>query len=73
MIFLTTRVPRKWQEPNNTALTEGVKRYPNASLLDWNAASNEHAEWFWNDGIHLRPEGARVYVNLIAGFVNPTP
>jgi len=67
VVFLTTKVPRKWQEPNNNALVEGVKRYPNAVLIDWNVASAQHPEWFWKDGIHLRPEGAQVYANLIAG------
>lgn len=74
VIFVNTKVPRKWQEPNNTALSQGVRRYPNAQLLDWNAASNQHAEWFWQDGIHLRPEGALVYANLVAQVINqPIP
>lgn len=66
VVFLTDKVPRKWQEPNNNALIEGVKRYPNAVLIDWNAFSAAHPEWFWSDGIHLRPEGAEVYASLIA-------
>lgn len=72
VVFLTNKVPRKWQEPNNHALVEGVKRYPNAVLIDWNAASAPHPEWFWKDGIHLRPEGAQVYANLIAGTLEQT-
>ena len=70
VIFLNTKVPRKWQEPNNNALVEGVKKYPNALLVDWNATSYAHSEWFWKDGIHLRPEGAKVYANLLAEIVN---
>ena len=66
VVFLTTKVPRKWQEPNNNALTNGVNRYPNARLVDWHARSAEHPQWFWQDGIHLRPEGAKMYANLIA-------
>lgn len=69
VVFLTNKVPRKWQEPNNSALQEGVKRYSNALLIDWNGTSVSHPEWFWQDGIHLRPEGAKVYANLIAGVV----
>lgn len=66
VIFLNNKVPRKWQEPNNSAIADGVKKYPNARLIDWYATSYEHAEWFWKDGIHLRPEGAQVYANAIA-------
>lgn len=70
VIFLNTKVPRKWQEPNNSALAAGVQKYPNAVLMDWNGASYEHKDWFWKDGIHLRPEGASEYANLIAQVVN---
>lgn len=72
VVFLTNKVPRKWQEPNNKALTEGVGRYPNAVLIDWNSVSATHPEWFWNDGIHLRPEGAQAYTGLIADVLDQT-
>lgn len=69
VIFLTNKVPRKWQEPNNHALAEGVEKYANATLVDWNGTSATHPEWFWKDGIHLNPDGARVYANLIAEVI----
>ena len=51
-------------------LAEGVKRYPNSVLLDWLTATQDRPELFWGDGIHLRPEGAQVYAELIAEQVN---
>ena len=69
VIFLNNHVPRKWQDPNNFALAQGVTRYPNSKLIDWNGTSGSHPEWFWSDGIHLRPDGAKVYTNLIAEFL----
>jgi peptidoglycan/LPS O-acetylase OafA/YrhL len=52
--------------PNNEVLAEGVRRYPDRALLvDWYAASAGHPEYFW-DGIHLTPQGARAYADLIA-------
>jgi peptidoglycan/LPS O-acetylase OafA/YrhL len=52
--------------PNNDVLADGVRRYPNkAVLIDWYAASVGHPEYFW-DGIHLTPQGARAYADLIA-------
>jgi peptidoglycan/LPS O-acetylase OafA/YrhL len=69
VIWLNIKVPpvagRAWQNPNNAVLTEGVKRYPNAVLIDWLGFSSKHPEFFWGDGIHLRPEGAQAYANLI--------
>jgi peptidoglycan/LPS O-acetylase OafA/YrhL len=66
VVFVNVRVTHRWEEPNNTVLAEGVKRYPNAVLVDWHAASAARPELFWSDGIHLRPEGARFYADLIA-------
>jgi peptidoglycan/LPS O-acetylase OafA/YrhL len=65
VLFLTNKVPRTWQRPNNLTLADGVKRYPNARLVDWYAQSATHPEWFGRDGIHLRPAGASVYAYLI--------
>jgi peptidoglycan/LPS O-acetylase OafA/YrhL len=63
--FLNLREPRDWEGPNNQVLADGVARYPNATLIDWYGASDGHPELFWDDGIHLRPEGATFYTNLI--------
>ncbi len=74
VIIINLKVPRAWQDPNNAVLAEGVKRFPNAVLVDWYAASVDHPEYFWDDGMHLRPEGARLYAQLIAaqlGALNP--
>jgi hypothetical protein len=55
--------------PNNAVLAEGVRRYPNrAVLVDWYSASAGHPEYFW-DGIHLTPQGARAYADLISSHV----
>jgi hypothetical protein len=63
--FLNLREPRDWEGPNNQVLADGVSRYPKATLIDWYGASEGHPELFWDDGIHLRPEGATFYTNLI--------
>jgi peptidoglycan/LPS O-acetylase OafA/YrhL len=70
VVILNVKVPRHWEAPNNTVLTEGVKQYPNAVLVDWRAASANKPELFWSDGLHIRPEGARIYADLIAAYVN---
>ena len=50
-------------------LAEGVTRYSAAVLVDWHAASVDRPDFFWSDGIHLRPEGAQYYAQLIAFYV----
>jgi peptidoglycan/LPS O-acetylase OafA/YrhL/lysophospholipase L1-like esterase len=67
VVFLTVRVPRGWEAPNNELLFQEVARYPNALLLDWRALSEGHAEWFYGDGMHLRPDGRQAYAFWVAG------
>jgi lysophospholipase L1-like esterase len=69
VVLVNVKVPRFWEGPNNSVLAEGIKRYPNVTLVDWYAASSNRPELFWDDGIHLRPEGAAVYAELLAGAV----
>jgi lysophospholipase L1-like esterase len=70
VVFVNVKVPRVWEAPNNTVLTDGVKRYANAVLVDWSSAGSGHPEWFWGDGIHLRPDGAKAYAAMIAAAVS---
>jgi len=67
VLIVNVKVPRPWEESNNEVLADGVRRYPDkAVLVDWNAASAGRPELFVEDGIHLQPEGQRVYAELIA-------
>jgi lysophospholipase L1-like esterase len=69
VVFVNVEVPRPWESSVNTVLADGVKRYPNAVLVDWHTASGNRPELLWIDGIHLRPAGAQVYANLIAAAI----
>jgi hypothetical protein len=66
VVFVNVNVPRAWEQPNNEVLAEGVRRYPNAVLADWYAASVDHPEYFVEDGVHLSIAGQRAYVDLIS-------
>jgi hypothetical protein len=65
VIVLNLHVPRPWQDLNNVTLAAAARNHPSVKLLDWNSAASAHAEWLWNDGIHLRPAGAAAYRDLI--------
>jgi peptidoglycan/LPS O-acetylase OafA/YrhL len=69
VVVLTDRVPRDWQAPNNATLHAVVARFPNAVLVDWYAVANPHRDWFFNDGLHLRPPGTRAYAEAVAAAV----
>jgi hydrogenase maturation factor len=61
-----TNVPDPIAVPNNAMLTDEVRRYPNAVLVDWQAEGAGHPEFFGEDGIHLTFQGAQAYAELIA-------
>lgn len=63
--FLTCRCPDPWQDSNNEIINRVVPQYDNAAVVDWYAESEGHDEWFWNDGEHVRPEGADAYVKML--------
>src|SRR5215207_2803741 len=69
VVFVNVAVPRAWEEPNNEVIAEGVERYPNTVLVDWHSASADRAEIFYRDGYHLRPEGQRLYADLISSHL----
>ena len=64
--LLTNKVPRAWEASNNAVILSAPQRYPNVVLVDWKGHSDAHPEWFYDDGIHLRPDGARAYAEFIA-------
>ena len=73
VIVFNVRVPREWEAYNNNIIANGVKAYPNAVFIDWRGITANRPELFWNDGHHLRPEGARFYAGLIAEAIKSRP
>jgi peptidoglycan/LPS O-acetylase OafA/YrhL len=63
---VNVKVPRDWEGVNNATLAQVVPAHPNAVLVDWHAASVAYSGMFYDDGIHLRPEGAAYYAQTIA-------
>ena len=69
VVIINAKVPRPWEDEVNQVLGDGVKRYKNSVLVDWHSAGGDHPEWFYDDGLHLRPDGAEAYAQLIAAKV----
>lgn len=65
VILVTVRVPLALQDMNNQLFAQVAAVHDNVSIADWYAVSANHAEYFWDDGTHLRPEGAEAYVNML--------
>jgi hypothetical protein len=67
--LVNVKVDRPWEDVNNRMLAENVGRFPNAKLVDWKGTASEHPEAFYKDGVHLRPSGVGMYVDLLSGSV----
>jgi lysophospholipase L1-like esterase len=65
VLLVNAKVPRVWEDEVNQVLADGAKHYKNTVLVDWHDLGNEHPEWFYDDGLHLRPDGAQAYAQLI--------
>ena len=65
IIIVNTAVPRSWRDENNAVIAKVAKNYANTSVVDWNAISANHPEYFATDGVHLNPPGVNAYVAAI--------
>ena len=85
VVFMTDKVERPYELPNNQLIVSQTKQYPNAKVLDWYYFGThiDQNTYFYpqeNGGLrlHLTPAGARFYTNLIVntlrdwGWLPPT-
>jgi hypothetical protein len=57
---------RSYRALDSRPIWRAKRRYPRrVRVVDWAAAASGHASWFWGDGTHLRPAGARAYARLL--------
>ncbi|WP_312113413.1 SGNH/GDSL hydrolase family protein [Brevibacillus reuszeri] len=65
VLVVTTRVPKGWQDTVNSTIKEVVSEFSNAKVVDWYAASEGKGDYFYKDGVHLKPDGSRYYASLL--------
>ena len=65
IVVVNTAVPRPYRDANNELLAELAAQYSNVKVVDWNALSDGHPEYFAPDGVHLIPTGVSAYVMAI--------
>ena len=65
VLLVNARVPKPWESRVNDAIEAAASLYENAVLVDWRSASNDYPEYFARDGVHVRKEGAKVYLDQI--------
>ncbi len=70
IIVVNTAVPRPWRDSNNALIAAVAALYPRTIVIDWNAISEGHPEYFAPDGVHLVPTGVAIYVAEILKHLN---
>jgi len=65
VLWGTLRAERQSYLSMNEDIFAAAKRYPEMTVLDWNALSKQHDGWLQLDGIHLTPEGSRGMATMV--------
>jgi hypothetical protein len=65
VVLVNTHVPRPWQQQVNDTIATVAQSYPNTVLVDWAADSANYPQYFYPDGVHLDPDGAKYYASLL--------
>lgn len=55
----------RWQDDSNATISELAQKNDNVRVIDWASQAASHPEWFYNDGIHLKPAGQKAYAQLV--------
>jgi peptidoglycan/LPS O-acetylase OafA/YrhL len=68
VVMVTTKADRTYVAGNNDKLRALPATYPNVKVVDWaNLAASCPGKCFYDDGIHLPPDGRDYYAQQIVG------
>jgi hypothetical protein len=57
---------RSYRAIGSATIYAAKRRWPQrVEVLDWATSAAGHASWFWGDGTHLRPAGAKAYARMV--------
>jgi peptidoglycan/LPS O-acetylase OafA/YrhL len=67
IVLVTCHGDRPWIPQSNASILNVAKLFPggNVRVADWDAASANHRDWFYADGIHTKGAGSDAYAALI--------
>jgi peptidoglycan/LPS O-acetylase OafA/YrhL len=67
VILVTCHGDRSWIPQSNAAIAVTARYFAgtNVRVADWNAASAQHRDWFYSDGIHTKSTGSQAYADVI--------
>ncbi|HUE98663.1 MAG TPA: acyltransferase family protein [Anaerolineales bacterium] len=73
VIFVNVHRPIGWEYYINQKFVEGIARWPQAELIDWDALAHSQQGWFIKDQTHLSYRGSGAYVDVIRQRLEAQP
>ncbi len=73
VIFINVHRPIGWENYINRKFAEGVARWPQAELIDWDGLAHSHQNWFIDDQTHLSYRGSEAYTEAIRQQLDTQP
>lgn len=70
VVLVTLKVDQPWEDGNNAQIWAAAARYPNVRIADWHTTASARPEILYGDGLHVRPEWAWVYADLIGAALH---
>jgi len=66
IFWVNVHVPtQNWESQVNDEIADAAKKYKNVHIVDWYGASQNNADWFYEDHVHPNIEGSKEYTSLI--------
>lgn len=65
VLFVNIRSPKNWQDTVNKDLEKISNQYDFVTVVDWYSASKDIAEDFYEDGVHLKRNGAEFFAEML--------
>ena len=65
VVLVNTRVPQPWEQAVNHTIAAVAQSDPEVTVVDWYDASADYPQYFYPDGVHLDPAGAKYYAALL--------
>lgn len=65
VLLATIKVDRLWEESNLEVIREAADSHRHVRIVDWRSAALADPDLLEEDGIHLRPAGARALVDIV--------
>jgi peptidoglycan/LPS O-acetylase OafA/YrhL len=73
IVLVNTRETRPWEQAVNQSIATVAHSYPHTTMVNWYALGANNPQYFYPDGVHLDPQGARYYASLLVHALESPP